>query len=1526
MDNLSLFKELEYVPVVLGAASFLVICIHVGVVMFSKGRPKSDIQSTSRQDWGPEYAHSLKLRKWLQRICFVLCLTLLGVSISQLVLTGVRLADICLLIFFIYSVILSSLPLVKEDFFTASVHLTVLHVIAFLIFAFLNLSPLAYTHPNGTWTVLIEPLKYLRVALLFLSGILIPLLLPRKYVPLDSSSPRPPALHQIASPLSFSYFTFLDPLVRKAFKNRKGNGSSLLKDIPRLAEDDSAEYQSKNSFAIVDPVMARKKRSFAWSMIILFKKQYFIMTIVTLVQVTTDFAWPLATNRILNFLESSPQSPDTPQTSTLKPWVWILWLTLGPIFGTFLNEMYEFYITVVLARMQAILSQLLLVHALRVRLNTITPLSDSKKSAPASTAKPAGLATEENSSDSSSPVITSADIAEEKEDYIGKINNLLSSDLEWLFSFQEWMRPAILGIHAMMCMLLLYFILGWSALVGLATMLCGTPIPYYLGKRIRLVQQGRMKKADSRVAAVSQMMNVIRMIKLFAWEEKVKDRIFEKREEELRYIFWNVILDCVSMILNLSVPLATKIVTYAVYTLVMGEELVASKLFSSLVLFNILANDVHVVFWKITFILRSKVSLDRVGDFLNSGELYRDPSFQLPLGTDHLGAEIIIQDAIFRWQKSSDGLNIPVTPNSSTSSQNPRRAFTLRIPGTLTFKSSTINLICGPTASGKTSLLMALLGEMYFEASADTGFYHLPRENGIAYAAQESWVLNDTIRNNILFGKEYDQERFEKTIYQTGLSQDLEMFEAGDMTEVGERGITLSGGQKARITLARAVYSSAQILLLDDVLSALDAHTARWVATNCLGGDLLEGRTVLLVTNNILLCEPFAGRVISIGKDGVISSQEETVQEALKNDRSLRETMHSVEEIRKEEALIENSSETVASVDEVEKQPDGKLIVTEDMADGHLSWSACVLWFKHFGGPLFFTYIAFNLLLQSLVSLSGNWFLGWWSTQYIDPPASGVPNGLYLGIYSLIAVADVLILMTSFGVWEIGGIRSSRALHQELMKSVLSATLRWLDTVPISRVITRSSQDFGSIDGPLLNLSYKVAMETTRLTMYFITIVASAGSLTLVPGIIVLVFGLAFGHVFIKAQLPLKRLRSNARSPVLSHVGAALHGLVSIRAYGAQEAVLTESLVRIDEFTRVNRTYENLWRWVALRTKTLGSLFTGAVAAYLVYGRELSAARIGFTLSLIATWTDLLLAWIRDFNDLEVQGNSVERIKDFLEIDHESQPTEEGKPPAYWPASGELQVADLCARYSMDGPFVLKNISFSLKSGQRLGIVGRTGAGKSSTALALLRAIPTTGSVRYDGIETSKVNLDVLRSNITIIPQHPELLVGTIRENLDPFGEHEDAALHDALRAAGLYSIQTEDSEGKLSLDTDVSASGSNFSQGQRQILALARAILRRSKIVILDEATAAIDHTTDHVIQESLKTELKDVTVITVAHRLQSIMQSDKIMVLEKGEVVEFDSPSALLLRRNGFFKSLVNASPDREDLLAAAGVPIST
>ncbi|KAG8722353.1 hypothetical protein FRC11_002722, partial [Ceratobasidium sp. 423] len=297
-----------------------------------------------------------------------------------------------------------------------------------------------------------------------------------------------------------------------------------------------------------------------------------------------------------------------------------------------------------------------------------------------------------------------------------------------------------------------------------------------------------------------------------------------------------------------------------------------------------------------------------------------------------------------------------------------------------------------------------------------------------------------------------------------------------------------------------------------------------------------------------------------------------------------------------------------------------------------------------------------------------------------------------------------------------------------------------------------------------------------------------------------------------------------------------------------------------------------------------------------------------------------ILWWVRALNQFEVQGNSLERIQDYVEIEQEPEAIPEKVPPAYWPASGNIVVENLTARYSKDGPAVLHNLSFEIRSGERVGVVGRTGSGKSSLTLSLLRMIPIEGNVYYDGIPTHAVNLNALRSNITIIPQQPELMSGTVRQNLDPFNEYDDAILNAALRSAGLDTVQSEDDEGYIGLDSGVSAGGGNFSLGQRQILALARAIVRRSKVLILDEATAAIDYNTDTAIQKSIRTELNDRTLIIVAHRLQTICDADKIMALEAGKIIEFDSPAALLRKESGAFKSLVDESGDRDALYAMA------
>ncbi|KZS96535.1 P-loop containing nucleoside triphosphate hydrolase protein [Sistotremastrum niveocremeum HHB9708] len=1498
------------------------------------------------------------LTRLLQSIRLLCCLALVALSASLLVTSSRtdRDVDIVLLSFFIYSTIISFVSVggSKKWRSITSAHLSFSHLVAFGVYVARDLAPLALARESADSSE--GAVGWARFILLGVTGFLIPGILPHKYYPVDPENPSEPAPHQTASYVTWAFFDFLDPVVYRAFRS----STLTFDELPVLADDDQSKYLARTSFAVVDPVTRGGKRNLVWGFLVYFRKQYFIMFIAAVLQSINEFALPIATNRILAYLEPGGQ------VDSIKPWVWILWLGTGPIIGSICFQIYLYVQTQTLVRLQAILTQIILIHSMRVRLATtivVDPKDAAAAKASASSAPtpaPASAVVSETNtpametvslpdqetesvdndttirgSESTTTLLPSSSSAkstgdgtkkdgtegkpekkeaEKSEDYIGKINNFLTTDSHQLLIGQDWMQPGLVAIRIGMCMAFLYLILGWSALVGMGAMVIFLPIPGYIGKLMIKFQKDKMKKVYPLTTAV---MNVIRMIKLFAWESKVEEQIAEKRNEELKYHLRNEMTEIATWSLNAFFPAVTMISTYATY-----PSRVTSKVtYRPLKVFNSFEGHLQRLFFFLPGILRAKVSIDRIGAFLNSGELYSETTAAAALASETAPIDkssVLIRDAVFTWDK--------IGSSSGTATPSRRRNFKLQIDGDLTFKPGVVNLICGPTASGKTSLLMALLGEMYFQPSLPTGTYNLPRDGGVAYAAQETWVLNETIRENILFGSAYDKERFDKVVYQCGLKRDLSLFDAGDMTEVGEKGITLSGGQKARITLARAVYSQAQVVLLDDVLSALDVHTAQWVAQKCLGGDILEGRTVLLVTHNVLLCEPIADYVISIGQDGKIVSKG-TISDALKKNAKLREEVKA-----EEKAEVEAKVDAVADADETadpgaeapaeEKKDSGKLIVAEEMAVGHVSWDAAKLYGGQMGGPIFFALIMLALFVEGLTAVFQKWFLGYWSSRYEIRPPVPIPIELYLGIYSSFYFVELLFGTVIQMVFILGAIRASRSLHAKLVKSVLNATLRWLDTVPISRVISRCSQDCLTIDSGLPGMLIGILFLTTRLFLYFIGVIVSAGWPSLIPGVFVAVSGVICGQIYIKAQLPVKRHMSNLKSPVLSHVGAALHGLVSIRAYGAQGAFEAESLRRIDRFSRAARTQWNFNRWIAVRMDTLGAVFSGIVAAYLVYGRDLNSGSVGFTLSLISAFSSMLLGWVRVLNEVEVPGNSVERIRDFLLIDHEPEPQESGKTPAYWPSTGELHVEKLSARYSADSPEVLKNISFSLSPGQRMGIVGRTGAGKSTVALALLRAIPTTGSVIYDGIDIAQINLNILRSNITIIPQHPELLAGNLRDNLDPFSEHDDATLNDALRAAGLYHTQSDDAEGGITLDTDVQSGGSNFSQGQRQIVALARAILRRSKIVILDEATAAIDYATDHAIQESLRTEFKEATVITVAHRLQTIMQSDKIIVLDTGSAVELDSPKALLQKEGSFFKSLVDESSDKEALYKAAGL----
>ncbi|KAG6834827.1 hypothetical protein H0H93_007119 [Arthromyces matolae] len=487
---------------------------------------------------------------------------------------------------------------------------------------------------------------------------------------------------------------------------------------------------------------------------------------------------------------------------------------------------------------------------------------------------------------------------------------------------------------------------------------------------------------------------------------------------------------------------------------------------------------------------------------------------------------------------------------------------------------------------------------------------------------------------------------------------------------------------------------------------------------------------------------------------------------------------------------------------------------------------------------------------------------------------------------------------------------------------------RWLDKTPTSRIITRATQDVSAVDTVIPELFAHMFELVFTIAVRFFAILIFTPTVGLFALVIVLVGGIV-GNVYVKSQLSIKRELSKAKAPVMAHFGASIAGITSIRAYGAQDAVLTKSMSLVDDYSRVSLVFNGLSRWIAVRVDALGGIFAALLGVYYVYynAAGVSASNSAFTLALAVGFGRMVLGFVQFMNMFEANvdrhpvGNSLERLQEYMVIEREALPVSSGVPPAHWPSSGALHVENLTASYAPEGPEVLHGLSFDVKAGERIGVVGRTGSGKSTLTLSLLRCIYTEGTVVYDGLPTSDVNLNILREKMTIIPQVPELLSGTLRRNLDPFDRFDDMTLNAALRDAGLNSVQQETQENRITLDTTISRGGSNISVGQRQIIALARAMVSDSKLLILDEATSAIDYKTDAIIQDSLRTKLsKDVTVITVAHRLQSVMDTDKIMVLDAGKIVEFDSPHLLLQKEGGVLRTLVNESEDCEELSAVA------
>ncbi|KAI0793789.1 P-loop containing nucleoside triphosphate hydrolase protein [Fomes fomentarius] len=1424
-------------------------------------------------------------------------------------------------------------------------------------FATIDLVPVDVAEGSFLWA---------KLSFLTIAGIIIPSFVPRRYTPVNPKDILEPNPEQIASLASLLTYAYAAPVVWKAY----GMPHLSFDMFPPLADYDHLRNLTVQRFAHLDPLLNRSRRHLGLKLMRVFRVELAYLSAMSFTAVLSAFAVPVAVNNLLKYLEGDGTG------QIIKPWFWIVLLFIGSMSKSIAEQRFGLMETRISVRIQALVTELVFEHALRIRMKADTSDSDSVASG-----ETTAIATPETASNSDAEVrgedasaddvggatagatdsatsssATAADStstqasAQDKgkgrgpveaapkpsesakatlekkagKNLVGKINNLVSSDLSSLESAAVNLIYTVVESPSQIALsiIFLYQILGWSAFVGLATMLAVFPVPGYITKQIQWTQREKMRRTDDRVQLVTEMVNVIRMIKLFGWEKRIAAQMDERREAELLAVRKNRILGLSNALINYVIPVLVTLSTFFTYTVIMKQTLTAAKVFSAMSVLDMLRSNINMTFNMIPPLIEASVAAERIQDFLDNTELLDEFTVQADGGSnavqllkravpEELKDSAGIRHASFTW--ANDSATLTATPGGTQ-----RRTYVLRIEDEVIFQRGKLNLIVGPTGAGKTSLLMALLGEMHYVPSGPDSFVNLPRAAGVAYAAQESWVLNDTIRNNIVFGSPFDEVRYKQVLEQCALKRDLELFDAGDQTEVGEKGITLSGGQKARITLARAVYSSAEILLLDDILAALDVQTSRWIVDKCLSGDLLRGKTVILVTHNVALVSPIADFVVDMGSDGRILSTG-SLSTALARDSAL---LAEVKDEQQELAKADQEVDSEKPEDEAAKQSSGKLVVAEELAMGNLGWKAMALYLGNMSKrPLVFwaIYVVFFLLRQGIGNVQV-WYLGYWAAQYETHSPEEVNVFHYLGVYTLTVFLGMAFSAFCIFWFVFGSLKAARIIHAKLVTSILGTTLRWLDTTPTGRIIARCTEDIQTLDNRLARATQIVTQVIIFLLMKVVSVVIFS-PIFLVPALLVALADFICGHVYMKAQMPVKRELSNAKAPVLGHFGAAVNGITSIRAYGVQEAFKAESYERIDKYTRASITNADLHPWVTLRVDFIGTLFTSSLALYLTYFSKLSAANTGFSLNMAAAFSTTMFTAVGMINEFLVAGDSLERILQYLLVDHEPEPTPDKVPPAYWPASGKLEVEGLSARYSEDGPEVLRDVSFKVAPGERVGIVGRTGSGKSSLTLALLRCILTEGKVWYDGLQTDRINLDALRTSITIIPQVPELLSGTLRQNLDPFSEHDDAVLNEALRSAGLFNLQDDGDQSRITLDTQIAGGGTNLSVGQRQILALARAILRRSKLLILDEATSAIDYETDSIIQRSLRTELgKDVTLLTVAHRLQTIMDADKIMVLDAGQIVEFGKPSELLKDEKGFLHALVEESGDKETLYAMA------
>ncbi|CAL5373911.1 unnamed protein product [Camellia sinensis] len=1071
----------------------------------------------------------------------------------------------------------------------------------------------------------------------------------------------------------------------------------------------------------------------------------------------------------------------------------------------------------------------------------------------------------------------------------GEVVNYIVVDAYRMGEFPMWFHVGwSFSVQLFLAIGVLFGIVGIGALPGLVPLLiCGLlNVPF--AKLLQKCQTEFMIAQDKRLRSTSEILNNMKIIKLQSWEDKFKGLIESYRENEFKWLSESQYKKAYGTALYWMSPTIISSVVFFGCALSKSAPLDAGTIFTVLATLRSMSEPVRMIPEALSAIIQVKVSFDRIESFLLDDELKNEKLVTFP--SQDSNKCIIIQDGNFNWDPESPIL-------------------TLRNVNLEVRRGQKI-AVCGPVGAGKSSLLYAILGE-------------IPRSSGnvsvfgsIAYVSQASWIQSGTIRDNILYGKSMEKTKYEKVVKACALDKDISNFEHGDLTEIGQRGLNMSGGQKQRIQLARAVYNDADIYLLDDPFSAVDAHTSATLFNDCVM-TALEKKTVILVThqveflsqvNKILVIE--GGEVTQSGSYKELLMMGTTFEQLVNAHKSSipvldptinqnkseiqSQYMDRMEETRGSYLTKENSEGDIS----VKGLPGIQLTEEEEKEIGNVGWKPFLDYILVSKGSLMLS----SVIITQIGFVALQAVSSYWLAFGIQIPK--ISSGILIGVYTIISTLSTFFVYLRSLSAALLGLKASKAFFSDFTNSIFNAPMLFFDSTPVGRILTRASSDLCVVD---FDIPFSFAFVVAPLieSVAIIGIMASVTWQVLFVAFFATVASKYVQGYYQASARELIRINGTTKAPVMNYAAETSLGVVTIRAFNMANRFFQNYLKLVDNDAKLFFSSNATMEWLILRVEALQNLtlFTAVSLLVLLPKGYVDPGLVGLSLSYALALTSTQVFMIRWYSSFANYIISVERIKQFMHIPPEPPAiVEDRRPPSSWPSKGRIDLQDLRIRYRPNAPLVLKGITCTFREGTRVGVVGRTGSGKTTLISALFRLVdPDSGKIVVDGLDICSIGLKDLRMKLSIIPQEPTLFRGSVRTNLDPLGLYSDEDIWKALEKCQLKT--TINSLPSL-LDSSVSDEGENWSVGQRQLFCLGRVLLRRNKILVLDEATASIDSTTDAILQRIIREEFSNCTVITVAHRVPTVIDSDMVMVLSFGKLVEYDEPSKLMEINSSFSK----------------------